>query len=374
MMKLLIIMAFSGTLAFASPAKEMNTAFNALVNIIPYTQSFETFSAKENEDLILKNMTTIQSAFKKAKHENLLKQDIFAPSYEMINENITSSIDSFKKGKKSYTHWRIKEITSLCIDCHTRMPTSHVPSFKAEHYSIETTKLTNQYDIGTAQLIVRRYTDARKSFIQSIETEIKAKNEKQIQKAFKQVLLIDLKINKDPQKAKSFIISYQGRKELSASFKNDLTEWLKGIETVLKKGSYRDYFKNEKEVKNFIVGQLVPLEKTSSYDYQHDIQFLEAVGRLYNYLFENPTSPQAPELAFWIGFIEKRLGRESFFSNGDLFLKQCVKRYPKTPSATKCLKEYEESIEFEFTGSSGTHLPPEVLKELEELRGLINKT
>ena len=98
MMKLLIIIILSGTMAFASPAKEMNTAFNALVNIIPYTQSFETFSAKENEDLILKNMTTIQSAFKKAKHENLLKQDIFAPSYEMINENITSSIDS-KKGK-----------------------------------------------------------------------------------------------------------------------------------------------------------------------------------------------------------------------------------------------------------------------------------
>lgn len=370
----LVIMALLTSTAFASPANEMNSAFNALVNIIPYTQSIETFSAQENEDLILKNMTTIQSAFKKAKHENILKQDIFAPSYEMINENITTSIDSFKKGKKSYTHWRIKEITSLCIDCHTRMPTSHVPSFKSEHYSIETTKLTNQYDIGTAQLIVRRYADARKSFINSIEAEIKTKNEKLIQKSFKQILLIDLKINKDPQKVKSFMLSYLSKKELSSSLKNDIKEWLKGVETVIKKGNYRESFKNEDDIKKFITTQLVPLEKTSSYDYQHDIQFLEAIGRLYNYLFENPNSSQAPEIAYWIGFIEKRLGRENFFSNGDLFLKQCIKRYPQTPSAKKCLKEYEESIEFEFTGSSGTHLPPEVLKELEALKGLINKT
>ncbi len=359
----------------AAPTKEMNTAFNALVDLIPYMNSSAEFSEKKNEALILEKLQILQTSFKKAKHENLLKQDVFAPSYKLINEYFEGSVSAFKKGKKDYTQWRLREISSLCIDCHTRMPTSHTPSFKSEHYTIETTKLTNKYDIGLAQLIVRRYIDSRKNFIQEIDSRMKASKEDKITDVFKQVLLIDLKVLQDPQNAKSFLASYISKKNnLPTATKKVLSDWKKGIDDLIQKKILLTGIADEAHMTSFINKELIPLEKKGAYDNVHDIHLLASSGVLSHFLFENPQSKLAPEISFWIGWIEKRLKRENFFSSGDLFLKQCIQRYPSHPMAKKCLKEYEESVEFDFTGSSGSHIPAEVLQELEQLRKLINKT
>lgn len=358
----------------AVPTKEMNTAFNALVDLIPYMNSSSEFREKKNEILILEKLQVLQTSFKKAKHENILKQDVFAPSYKLINEYFEGSITAFKKGRKDYTQWRLREFSSLCIDCHTRMPTSHTPSFKSEHYTIETTKLTNKYDIGLAQLIVRRYIDSRKNFIQEIDSRMKASKEDKITDVFKQVLLIDLKVLQDPQNAKSFLASYLSKKEVSATTKRVLTDWQKGIDQLIQNKTLLTGIADEAQLKNFINKELIPLEKGGAYDNVHDIHLLTSSGVLSHFLFENPQSKLAPEISFWIGWIEKRLKRENFFSSGDLFLKQCIQRYPSHPMAKKCLKEYEESVEFDFTGSSGSHIPAEVLQELEQLKKLIIKT
>ncbi len=105
----------------------------------------------------------------------------------------------------------------------------------------------------------------------------------------------------------------------------------------------------------------------------YDVDLLLTSGLLSNYLFEHPTSRKAAEISFWIGWSEKYLKRESFFGSGDLFLKQCIKKYPKSPMAKECLKEYKESIEFEFSGSSGTKIPQDIKYEIDNLEILIKK-
>lgn len=369
-----LFIALITTTVFASPTKEMNSAFRSLVDLIPYLNSSAEFSEKKNEKEIQEKLENLQLSFKKAKHENLLKQDIFAPSYALIDDYLAGSVDAFKKGKKTYTHWRLKEITSLCIDCHTRMPTSYPPSFRPEHYTIETTQLNDKYDIGLAQLVVRRYSDARKNFIADIDSKIKAKDDKNLEKSFKQILLIDLKVNRDALATKSLLASYLNQKTIPAPTKIVLKEWQQGVEKLIAKKTLLTGIKDDKELNQFIQKELIPLQKTEAYDNVHDIELLASSGLLSNYLFENQATPQASTLNYWLGWIEKRLKRENFFSSGDLFLKQCIKRYSKDPVAKKCLEEYQESIEFEFSGSSGSHIPEEILQELKELKQLINKT
>ena len=41
--------------------------------------------------------------------------------------------------------------------------------------------------------------------------------------------------------------------------------------------------------------------------------------------------------------------------------------------AKKCYDEFKDSVEFEFSGSSGTHIPAEMKDELNELKALIIK-
>jgi hypothetical protein len=359
--------------ASAGPVLQMNKAFIALSDLIPLITDRDQFMEKKNEKLITSKITELKSAIITAKHDSLIKEDLFAPSYTLINENIAGSLEAFKLGNKDYAHWRLKEITSLCIDCHTRMPISHASSFQNGELAIDETKFENIYNLGIAQLIVRRYTDAKGSFTRSIQDKLIKKEMKDLILPFKQILLIDAKVLKNPDNLTAFMGEYKSREDLPEDVRSSISTWLVRLKHWKGNKLLAVGLKSDKEVERFIAKELAPLKKKSIYGGGYDVDLLIASGLLSNYFFENPTSAKAAEISYWLGWAEKYLKRENFFGSGDLFLKQCIKHYPKNPTAKKCLEEYKDSVEFEFSGSGGTSIPKDVQKELDDLEKLIKK-
>ena len=367
---LILSLAVTGML-YASPILQMNRAFMALTDLIPFITERDKFMDKKNSALIETKMTELQSAFKDAKHDPLMKEDLFAPSYALINENLTTSRAAFKAGNKDYAQWRLKEITSHCLDCHTRLPPSYTSSFQDGGLTIDAKKFDNTYNLGLAQLIVRRYPDATASFTRDIDEKLIKNEIKNLQSPFKQLLLIETKVMKNPKNIQSILMSYKEKKNLPEELRNDMISWLGQLKRwqdrpILEKGLQTD-----KEVQDFITKELQPLKKNESAN--NDVDLLFASGLFSNYLFLNPTSKKAPEITYWLGWAEKRLKKENFFGSGDLFLKQCIRRFPAHAVARDCLDEYRESVEFDFSGSSGTHIPQDVKKELDGLEKLIKK-
>jgi hypothetical protein len=101
---------------------------------------------------------------------------------------------------------------------------------------------------------------------------------------------------------------------------------------------------------------------------ESDITLLVASGVLSKYITDNPLSPQAPEILYWLSLAERRLSSTYFFSLSDLYLKDCITLYPKSPYAKKCYQEYEDNITFGFSGSKGTDIPIEEKQELDRLK------
>ena len=172
----IIITLFICNFAIGGPILQMNKAFIVLADLIPFITDRNKFMIKENESSISAKIGELQNAFKTAKHDTLLKGDLFAPSYALINEHLADSVTAFKQGNKDYAHWRLKETTSLCIDCHTRMPPSHASSFQNGELTIDKSKFENIYNLGIAQLIVRRYVDAKETFIRNIDEKLITKD------------------------------------------------------------------------------------------------------------------------------------------------------------------------------------------------------
>lgn len=357
----------------AGPILEMNKAFNALSDLIPFITDAHKFGQKKDEVFIENKIKDLQTAFNSAKHNALLKEDLFAPSYKLINDNISESLIAFKQGKKDYAHWRLKEITSLCLDCHTRMPPGHSSSFQDGELKIDQSKFEDIYNLGIAQLIVRRYVDAKNSFTRSIQDKIIKKSTDDIILPFKQLLLIDTKVLKNPANLEAELTLYTKNKNIPEDVKTTLTSWIGRLKKWKEDKILSTGLQSEKSVVSFINTKLQPLKKESSYESGWDVDLLFASGLLSNYLFENPTSTSAPEIGYWIGWAEKYLKREKFFGSGNLFLKQCIKRYPGHAIAKECLSEYQESVNFDFSGSSGTHIPDDVKRELDGLSDLIKK-
>lgn len=188
---------------------------------------------------------------------------------------------------------------------------------------------------------------------------------------FQQILMIETKIKKDPMGMVSIIDDYLVKNKLPLHIRTELESWRKRLvlwkdDKALVKG-----INTESELKDFIKRRLAPLKERDSFNDAFKVDLLLASGLISNYFFENQSSPTAPDLSYWLGWIEKRLKKEEFLSSGDLFLKQCIRKYSRYPVARECLKEYQESVEFDFSGSSGTQIPTEVEKELKGLRLLL---
>lgn len=369
----ILLILFISTKLMAGPVLQMNRAFTALSELIPFLTEKEKFMEKKNDPIIAARITELQAAFKAAKHDTLIKEDLFAPSYVLINENIAGSLKAFKQGEKEHSLWLLKEVTTHCLDCHTRMPTSHPSSFQNGDMTIDQSKFENSYNLGIAQLIVRRYVDAKTSFIRSIDEKLIKKEITDLILPFKQLLLIETKVLKNPGNMILELSKYIERKDLPEEVRRTTTEWMKRLKYWKGRKVLSNGLRSDDEISTFIQKELIPLRKNALYDDGYDVDLLIASGLLSNYLFENPTSSKAPDISFWLGWSEKHLKRENFFGSGDLFLKQCIKRYPTLPIAGQCLEEYKESVNFTFSGSSGTDIPADVQKELEDLAKLIKK-
>lgn len=373
-MKPTILFVFLMTgFALARPVEQMNRAFNALTDLVPYLTNESRFMEKKNSAVIEKGITELHSAFKEAGHDALLKEDLFAPSYAVINQNLTDSLTSFRQGKKDYSLWRLKEVTSHCLDCHTRLPPSHASSFQNGKIQIDASKFDHVYNLGVAQLIVRRYVDAKASFTRDIQDRLIKKDTEEIDLPFKQILLIDTKVLKNPVNLIEFFKTYQKNTSVPEIMRLLLKSWIEDLEHWKGNKYIAKGLKDDKDVAQFIKDELKPLENETLYDGSHDVPLLITSGLLSNYLFENPSSKMAPEISYWLGWTEKYLKREQFFGSGDLFLKQCIRKYPEHPVAKRCLEAYRESLEFEFSGSAGTQLPEDLSRELKDLEKLILK-
>ncbi len=369
----LLLCLLIGTSAIAGPVLQMNRAFLALSELIPYLSDAKKFKEKANRPIIEKNIRELGEAFKDARHVSLLKEDLFAPSYAVIRENVDQSLAAFKKGDADFAHWRLQEITGQCLDCHTRLPPSYASSFQNGEMTVDAKKFKDPYDLGVALMIVRRYTDAKASFTRAIQDSLIKREDRDIDLPFKQILLMGTKVLKDPENQIAFFADYVKNEKLPPEMKERLSLWISDLKEWKNEPALKAGFRTDKDVELFINKKMKPLTVQMLFDGSRDVDLLLASGLLSHYFFENPETKLAPDLSFWLGWSEIYLKREEFFGSGDRFLKQCVRRYPKSPIAKQCFDTYKENVEFEFSGSAGTNVPADVRAELKQLEALMNK-
>jgi hypothetical protein len=365
-----VLSASLAAAALAGPVLEMNRAFNSLMELLPFLVRKEGFLKKENEKTIAANLAALDDAFKLAGHDSLLRHDLFAPSYELISTNLREARAAFGKGPKDYSLWLNRETVGQCIDCHSRLPQSVTSSFQNGELTVDKSKLADPYNLGLAYLIVRRYVDAKNEFTRDLQDRI-IKKDGHVLLPLQQILLIELKIKKDPASMLVLAGDYLKKGNLPYEANRELEDWKQRLGIWTKEKHVGKPIATEGELRAFLDRRLAPLKKIESFDDAYKVDLLLASGLLSQYFFENQTSKSAPEMSYWLGWIEKRLKKEEFFGAGDLFLKQCIRKYPKHPVARECLKEYKESVEFDFSGSSGTFIPDEVQAELKKLNDLV---
>lgn len=333
---------------YADPKPKMNQALQSLSDLLPYLAREERFLDKQNEKEITATLTKLDQTVGSMKHEKMLKDDLFAPSYAIIRESVSDAVKAFKDGNKQFAHWRLGEITNQCLDCHTRLPESYASRFQEKKLTLDPKRFDNRFDLGTAQLIVRDYPAAAVTFKEVIEDGVKKKNYMDLTEAFRSLLLIHTKARLEFGKMLALTEKYGREKSIPMDLQEELTLWQRHLRELSKQKLLKSPLKNEAEVRALIEALLVPVKgKDAEAQEDYDVHLLAASGQLSRYLFAHPQTDLGAEISYWIGWSEKVLKREQYYGSGELFLKQCLQRYPKSPMAAKCREELSDGGELE---------------------------
>lgn len=352
----------------------MDGVYESFVKVIPYVYSDEKAGVVISKNSpqkveLLKNLTNISDFFKSARHVEYFQRPGFRPSLETINYHLDDTISSVKSDNFIFAQKRMKALAALCISCHSQLSESATQNtFGAAINKARRENFSSDFAFANYLFLVRRFSESEKAFDMAVNTALANQEEHELFSSLRKIISIDTKIDFNPKKAKVFIDKYKDDTRMPAIAKSMLLTWEKSLQ------KWMDF--NPKKIKNpesFIAKYLAPLEsnKEKTLTGENDITLLVAAGVLSKHLNDHPKTKLAPEILYWLSIAERRLSNTYFFSLSDLYLKDCIKLYPKSRFAKKCYAEYAENVEFGYSGSSGTDIPAEEKRELERLKALI---
>lgn len=354
----------------------MVNVYDSYVKIIPYAYSknnkiSELKNKKEKQEL-LNNLRDLSLLFTNAKHANFFQRPGFRPSLETIKNHLEETIFSVEADNFIFAQKRLNIIGALCVSCHSQLPESVTKKSFKKNIKIENRdRFDSDFSYANYLYLVRQFDDSKKYFEKSLEEVLGnsiSSNSQEVVFSLRKILSIYTKIKFNYEAANAFIEKWKVDSRLSLNNKNMIARWGASLKT------WEGFDSSSlKSMSGFIEKYLAPLDfkKELVFTGEEDVSLLISSGVLFNFLVENPRTELAPEILYWLSLAEHKMNQTYFFSLGDLYLKDCIKKYPSSPYAKKCYQEYEDSLKSGYSGSGGTDIPAEELKELIKLKKLL---
>lgn len=355
---------------FAEVKPLMNQMFNEIFNLKPYIVSETAFNDPKNAEKIGNSLKHMIEISKNVNHEMKIKRSGFEISGKVLNQQLRETEMVFRAGNKDYALWMLKSTMSVCMNCHTQLPSvsTHFSTLNQGHI------LTNPFEEAEFLFIIRNFDEAMNLYAQAMQgypkNVVPVNN---LEKTLSRQLFYYVRVRRNMVDLAKVLETNLKNKDLPKGLRNKM-EGLKTAALKLKADSYPTFTgAQENELRKYVEETLKEeLSGNFSFDNpQRTIQYLKVSSILYEYLENNPGTHLKPDILYWLSFCEARFSHQLSYSMPELYLKQCVVEFPKNPVAKKCMKEYQELVTMAYTGTSGTHMPSEIEKELKVMQDLV---
>lgn len=350
--------------------ESMSEFLTQFISLKKFLVSDEEFQDPKNAAEISKHLKELSIAVKKTQHDPILNQENFKFSREVLQDHVSETERVFRLGNKSYARWMTNATLGICMSCHTQMPTQsrHFPVFlKADFF-------TSNFDQAEFMFATKDFEGASKIYKKIIKGFPKNNlSAEKLDKSIQREISYQIRIKRDLGAARAAIAEFRQQKQLPQDMLKNLASWDKQLKKWQTK-KLPDVAKAQpQEIANFAQKNL-SLETNQKRIEDADARFVTHLivsGVLYEYLQKQPKSSSVPEVLYWLAVVDREKNNSLFYSLADLYLRECMLKFPESSTAIKCYKEYESEIVFGYTGSAGTNIPNEVKEDLKFLKSYV---
>jgi hypothetical protein len=384
-MRLLVVFSFSiaicGSLVWAdatlrspveSPETKVSMAnfLTELIALKKYFVSDDTFNDPKNAGDIAAHLKTFTQVIKQADHDRTLNQENFRFTRQVLQNHISETERVFRLGNKSYARWMMTSTVSICMSCHTQ-----IPSTSRSFTDFKNPKMfSSDFDEAEFLFATRAFEQGSAIYDHLITSYPKPRTRpEQIETALERQVAYYSRIKRDPSGALTKFRTYQKNKDLPVFAQKNLASWIQQFGDWSKQRSFDPRSATENEIESF-AEKYMDLNSTLMMEASNPrlVSYLRVSGVLYEYLQTHPGTKITPKVLYWLSICDRSVNKGFFNSQADLYLRQCILEYPADPIAKKCYSAYEEETALGYSGSGGTHLPPEVVTDLKELKKILD--
>lgn len=366
-----ITLLFLSITASAEVKPYMDQMLQQIFTLKPFIVSPVEYSDPKNFETIngaLKNMVSLSE---KISHEGMIKKTGFATSSKALTQQLREAELIYRVGNKDYSLWMLRSTLSVCMSCHTQLPSA---STKFEFYNKDR-YLAKPFDEAEFLFIVRNFDKALPLYDQVLASYPKdGVTAEQVDKALARKVYYYVRVKRDLPGLVNSLSVNQKNKQLPEFVKKRIAG-LKKAAASAKNETYPEFTASQQaELRKYVESNLQEeLKGNFEMSPQRDLTYLKTSSVLYKYLEQNPDTSLKPDILYWLSFCERRYEQKAFYSMPEMYLKQCVLEHPESAVAPSCLKEYQDLVNIAYTGSSGTHIPKDVEKEIESMKELVKK-
>jgi hypothetical protein len=358
----------------AAPRAEVRDVMDQLMQQVfilkPFIASEASFNDPANAARISDALQKMVSLSRQVNHDERIKGTGFQVPAALLTQQLEDVDTVFNKGSKDYALGNLRSTLGVCMSCHTQLPAVSTQFSTMNQSQV----LSNQFEEAEFLFLIRNFDAAMKLYAELIQGyPLNKADPDDLEKAVYRQMFYYVRVARDMQGLSSMLRRNSANQQLPERLQNQIKDLITAVDAA-QGDEYRHFTEaQEADLRNYAETQLSEELRGdfSMNSPENVIAALKFSSVLYEYLDAHPTTPLKPDILYWLSFSERRYLYQSMYSLPDLYLKQCVLDYPKSPVAKQCLAEYEALITLGFTGSSGTHIPDDVWQELKRMRSLV---
>jgi len=340
----------------------MTNIGNTMVKIYPLVVAKRSLNDGEIQ-IIDQALGRLTELFTTAKPFINQKSDGYQISYEFVLEYLKVVRAVLASRRIDYARTHLYALGEICTSCHTQDTTLRTlfSGTTREHFDTD-------YAYAEFNYMTRNYAEAVYYYEKSLASPA-AKTELEIIQPLQRIITIYTQVNNKPADGIVILKKYLGMKDHTAETRAQLQSWISGLEQLSNSGLVSDKPVTFTQLQQYTARYLGEPDKLNSVidsNASQEVQRVWLRGQLYHYLNRNPATDEIPVILYWLSVVDRSIAYNYFFSMTDLYLKQCVLKYPHHAYAQRCFKEYQAYVDYTYT-RNGDPIPAGIKDELKKM-------
>lgn len=354
----------------ATLPSEMDNMAQDVRKLLPYIYDRKAYADPKNRETIDKSLREFAQAahtINPDKAKPYLGDDLLVEfSLNHLKDDLNRAAYTFEIGQTEYSRSVAKASLTHCFRCH-----SATPEKGSNTWDIEQVHNLNLEPLEKADLLVatRKFNKALEYMENLVNSPDFAKNYAfDVEGLLRRYLAMIIRVEKDPMRALKRLKKFATTEETPHYIAEQAEAWRQSLKAWSKEKKVS--IRNAKDLFREADNRFKRAESMQRYEKDHagDVEYLRVTGLLHENMKYLKKPEEQARAFFLLGRAYEVLDELGSWNLHESYYEGCLLKDPKSKLAHKCYSRLEASLYLGYSGSAGTHLPPEERARLKALK------